>query len=79
MHDLTSLPSRTEPEAFFLELHFNAHPVAQPNAKEKPRVTNALVPTLIAYPGGRMQFDVNMSSEVRYNAPMWFNIAHAAH
>ena len=57
--------SRTEPEAFFLELYLNAHPVAHPNSREKPKLTNALVPTLIAYAGGREQFTVNMSPEVR--------------
>ena len=77
MYGLTLLRSRTEPEAFFLELYFNAHPVAQPNSKEKPRVTNALVPTLLAYAGGRMQFNVNMSAEVRINAPMWLDSTHA--
>ncbi|KAJ3551729.1 hypothetical protein NM688_g4538 [Phlebia brevispora] len=57
------LYSRTEPEAFFLELYFNTHPVAQPHSKEKPRVTNALVPTLLAYAGGRMDFQVNMNPD----------------
>lgn len=60
-----SRASRTEPEAFFLELYFNAHPVAQPHSKEKPKLTNALVPTLIAYSGGCVDFTVNMSAEVR--------------
>ncbi|EKM59767.1 uncharacterized protein PHACADRAFT_170376 [Phanerochaete carnosa HHB-10118-sp] len=56
--------SRTEPETFFLELYFNAQPVAQPNAKERPKPSNALIPTIIAYAGGRMEFAVNMSPEL---------------
>ncbi|KAI0089194.1 hypothetical protein BDY19DRAFT_889730 [Irpex rosettiformis] len=55
--------SRTEPEAFFLELYFNAHPVSNPNSKEKPKPSNALVPTVLAYAGGRMDFFVNMGVE----------------
>ncbi|CAL1700381.1 unnamed protein product [Somion occarium] len=53
--------ARTEPEAFFLEVYFNAHPTVSPDGKEKPKPTNALVPTVIAYAGGRMSFSVNMS------------------
>lgn len=56
--------SRTEPDAFFLELYFNAHPVAQANSKEKPKPSNALVSTVLAYAGGRMDFTVNMSPDV---------------
>ncbi|KAI0340752.1 hypothetical protein BDW22DRAFT_1359560 [Trametopsis cervina] len=55
--------SRTEPEAFFLELYFNAHPVSQPQSKEKVKPTNVLMPTVVAYAGGRMDFPVNMSLE----------------
>lgn len=57
--------SRTEPEAFFIELLFNAHPTSQSDVKEKPRVANALVPTLIAYAGGQVDFTVDMGAEVR--------------
>ena len=56
--------SRTQPEAFFLEVYFNAHPIASPDTKERPKPTNALVPTVIAYPGGDVHFSVNMSREV---------------
>ena len=59
------MSSRTEPEAFFLELYFNAQTVAQPNAKEKPKPSNALIPTVVPYAGGRMDFTVNMSPQVR--------------
>ncbi|GJE84533.1 hypothetical protein PsYK624_006090 [Phanerochaete sordida] len=59
-----SIVSRTEPEAFFLELYFNAHPVALPHVKEKPKPSNALIPTVVAYAGGRMMFAVNMSAEL---------------
>ncbi|KAI0701183.1 hypothetical protein BC835DRAFT_1265236 [Cytidiella melzeri] len=55
--------SRTEPEAFFLELYFNAHPVPQANVKERAKPSNVLVPTVIAYAGGRMDFPVHMSFE----------------
>ena len=58
------LCSRTEPEAFFLELYFNAHPVINTSSKEKPKPSNALLPTVIAYAGGRMDFAVNMSARV---------------
>ncbi|KAI0920982.1 hypothetical protein AcV7_002972 [Taiwanofungus camphoratus] len=55
--------SRTQPEAFSLDVYFNAYPVTQPNNKEKPKPTNALVPTVIAYAGGQMDFSVNMGKE----------------
>ena len=56
--------SRTEPQAFFLDVFFNAHPITAPNAKEKPKPSNALVPTSIAYSGGQKDFGVNMGAEV---------------
>ncbi|KZT05628.1 uncharacterized protein LAESUDRAFT_655713 [Laetiporus sulphureus 93-53] len=55
--------SRTEPQAFFLEVFFNAYHIASANSKEKPKATNALVPTMIAYPGGQMEFSVPMGME----------------
>lgn len=55
--------SRTEPEAFYLELYFNAYRVATPNSKEKPKPTNVLVPTVLAYTGGQMDFSVPMAAE----------------
>jgi hypothetical protein len=56
--------SRTEPEAFFLELFFNAHPT--PDGKQKQKAANALVPSVIAYAGGQMDFTVDMGPEVCY-------------
>ncbi|TBU32987.1 hypothetical protein BD311DRAFT_774649 [Dichomitus squalens] len=55
--------SRTEPQAFFLDVLFNAHPITSSNAKEKPKPSNALVPTSIAYSGGQKDFGVNMGAE----------------
>ncbi|RPD66817.1 hypothetical protein L226DRAFT_453413 [Lentinus tigrinus ALCF2SS1-7] len=55
--------SRTEPRAFFLDVYFNAHVVTSPNAKEKPKPSNALVPTSIAYSGGWKDFTVDMGLE----------------
>ncbi|TCD70012.1 hypothetical protein EIP91_005262 [Steccherinum ochraceum] len=54
--------ARTEPQAFYLEVYFNAHPVSAPDG-QKPKATNALVPTVIAYAGGQMDFTVGMSKE----------------
>ncbi|KAH9927088.1 uncharacterized protein BXZ73DRAFT_49012 [Epithele typhae] len=55
--------SRTEPQEFFLQVYFNAHPVANPNATEKPKPSNVLVPTSLAYTGGQRDFVVNMGPE----------------
>ncbi|KAI1796048.1 hypothetical protein LXA43DRAFT_1160446 [Ganoderma leucocontextum] len=55
--------SRTEPDAFFLDIFFNAHPVTGLTSKEKPKPSNALVPTSIAYAGGQKDFAVNMGAE----------------
>ncbi|THH02170.1 hypothetical protein EW026_g658 [Hermanssonia centrifuga] len=55
--------SRTEPETFFAEVYFNAQILPSAQSKERPKPVNALVPTVIAYAGGRMDFAVNMSSE----------------
>ncbi|KAJ7068757.1 hypothetical protein C8F01DRAFT_1208184 [Mycena amicta] len=52
----------TEPEAFFLDIFFNALPTS-PEAKEKQRPTNALVPTSIAYAGGEVDFEVDMGED----------------
>ncbi|KAJ7098718.1 hypothetical protein B0H15DRAFT_821944 [Mycena belliarum] len=52
----------TEPDAFFLDVFFNAHPTT-PAAKEKQRAANALVPTSIAYAGGQVDFIVDMGTE----------------
>jgi hypothetical protein len=55
--------SRTEPQSFFLDLFFNAHPVQSDN-KQKQKAVNALIPTVIAYAGGQMEFRVDMGNEV---------------
>lgn len=65
IHRIHRASSRTEPEAFYLELYFNAYRVATPNSKEKPKPTNVLVPTVLAYTGGQMDFSVPMAAEVR--------------
>lgn len=55
----------TEPESFFLEVFFNALPIRpSSDSKDKQRATNALVPTLIAYAGGQVEFTVDMGTEV---------------
>ncbi|THH33535.1 hypothetical protein EUX98_g698 [Antrodiella citrinella] len=54
--------ARTEPQAFYLEVYFNAHPITAPDG-QKAKVTNALVPTFLAYAGGQMDFVVGMSKE----------------
>jgi hypothetical protein len=55
--------SCTEPEAFFLDVFFNAHPTSA-ESKDKQRAANALVPTSIAYAGGQVDFSVDMGTEV---------------
>ncbi|OJA20423.1 hypothetical protein AZE42_10774 [Rhizopogon vesiculosus] len=55
--------ARTEPEAFFLDVYFNAHPVGSADAKQKLKAPNALMPTVIPYAGGIVEYAVNMGSE----------------
>lgn len=57
----------TEPEAFLLDIFFNAHPIqtASSDAKQKQKAANALVPSVIAYAGGQMDFEVDMGADVR--------------
>lgn len=58
--------SRTEPDAFMLEVFFNALPVHNPaDGKPKPKASNALVSTLLAYVGEEMEFTVGMGADVR--------------
>ncbi|KAI0775889.1 hypothetical protein BD413DRAFT_470056 [Trametes elegans] len=57
------ITSRTEPQEFFLDIFFNAQPITSPNAKERPKHSNALVPTSLAYAGGQKDFVVDMGSE----------------
>ncbi|KAJ6458661.1 hypothetical protein C8R47DRAFT_1162997 [Mycena vitilis] len=52
----------TEPNAFFLDVFFNAHPTSA-ESKDKQRAANALVPTSIAYAGGQVDFSVDMGTE----------------
>jgi hypothetical protein len=55
--------SSTKPDAFFLDVFFNAQ-ASQTEPKDKSRPPNALVPTVIAYAGGQMDFTVDMGPEV---------------
>lgn len=65
IHQLTiSTNSRTEPESFYLDVYFNAQPVPNAAAKDKPKPTNALVQSTIAYTGGQMEFSARMGLEV---------------
>ncbi|KAH9983532.1 hypothetical protein BJV74DRAFT_614460 [Russula compacta] len=57
-----NIVSETEPEAFVLQVFFNAHPISG-DPKQKPKATNALVPTTIAYAGGHVDFSVDMGNE----------------
>ncbi|KAI6034597.1 hypothetical protein BKA83DRAFT_4192223 [Pisolithus microcarpus] len=58
--------ARTEPEAFFMDVYFNAHPLqpsSQVDGKSKLKVPNALIPTVIPYAGGQAEFAVNMGAD----------------
>ncbi|KZT71498.1 hypothetical protein DAEQUDRAFT_665661 [Daedalea quercina L-15889] len=55
--------SETDPQAFLLHLYFSAYRVASAESKEKPKPTNVLVPTTLAYAGGEMDFLVPMGDE----------------
>lgn len=57
------LYSQTEPEAFYLDVYFNAQSNSQ-ESKDKQRAPNALVPTSIAYAGGQVDFSVDLGTEV---------------
>ncbi|KAI0065773.1 hypothetical protein BV25DRAFT_1798238 [Artomyces pyxidatus] len=59
----TTIVSETEPDSFFLEVFFNAQAVSSHDSKQKQKATNALVPTVIAYAGGSVDFTVNMDEE----------------
>ncbi|TFK55651.1 hypothetical protein OE88DRAFT_1716405 [Heliocybe sulcata] len=52
----------TEPEAFFLNVFLNAQPTSKDPSK-RPAASNALVPTTIAYPGGQVDFELDMGPE----------------
>ncbi|KAJ7126453.1 hypothetical protein C8R43DRAFT_1211992 [Mycena crocata] len=51
----------TEPNAFFLDVFFNAQPTSVEFKDKRP--ANALVPTSIAYAGGQVDFSVDMGTE----------------
>ena len=59
----------TEPEAFVLDIYFNAHPISGGDSKQKQKATNALVPTSLAYTGGFAEYPVDMGAEVSLFAP----------
>jgi hypothetical protein len=63
VYALINWHSCTEPDAFFLDVFFNAHPTSA-ESKDKQRAANALVPTSIAYAGGQVDFSVDMGTEV---------------
>ncbi|KAG1806341.1 uncharacterized protein HD556DRAFT_1436315 [Suillus plorans] len=55
---------RTGPEAPFLDVYFNAYHVSSlVDAKQKLKAPNALMPTVIPYAGGVVEYAVNMGSE----------------
>ncbi|KAM6496130.1 hypothetical protein JOM56_008836, partial [Amanita muscaria] len=53
----------TEPDAFLLQVFFNAQPLNPQQQKDKQRAVNALIPSLIAYSGGQTDFTVDLSAE----------------
>ncbi|CAA7258559.1 unnamed protein product [Cyclocybe aegerita] len=61
--------AETEPEAFYLNVYFNAQAVPTPagcqetQSQDKRQTKNALVPTRIAFAGGQTDFSVDMGSE----------------
>ena len=56
--------SVTEPSSLYLDVYYNAHPIAT-DPRNKPKASNALVPTSIAYQGGQVEFTVDpMNTEV---------------
>ncbi|KAG1893464.1 uncharacterized protein F5891DRAFT_1282093 [Suillus fuscotomentosus] len=60
----THIVGRTGPEAYFLDVYVNAYPVGSlVDAKQKLKAPNALMPTVIPYAGGVVEYAVNTSSE----------------
>ncbi|KAH7923670.1 hypothetical protein BV22DRAFT_1015011 [Leucogyrophana mollusca] len=58
--------ARTEPDAFFLDVYFSAHPIhpaTQADAKQKQKAPNALIPTVIAHAGGDVEYVVDMGAD----------------
>jgi hypothetical protein len=66
----------TEPEAFLLNVFFNAHPIAG-DPKQRPKATNILVPTSVAYAGGYVHFPVDMGSEVCLRPLLITSLSHS--
>ncbi|KAG6850196.1 hypothetical protein H0H93_016625 [Arthromyces matolae] len=58
-----AIVAETEPEAFYLDVFLNAHPIPQADVKDKPRVPNALVPTSIAYAGRQVEYALDLGPE----------------
>ena len=57
---------RTEPDSFFIDVYFNAHPVpGSQDGKQKLKAPNALIPTVIAYSGGQTEFAIDMGADAR--------------
>jgi hypothetical protein len=48
----------------YLDIFFNAQPIPGDDGKPKPKATNALVPTSLAYVGGMVEFPLDMGTEV---------------
>ncbi|KAF8437215.1 hypothetical protein L210DRAFT_3622294 [Boletus edulis BED1] len=56
--------ARTEPDSFFIDVYFNAHPVpGSQDGKHKLKAPNALIPTVIAYSGGMTEFAIDMGAD----------------
>lgn len=54
----------TEPDAFFLDVFFNALPIHPGGQDSHDKRKNVLLPTRIAYAGGPTEFSVDMGPEV---------------
>jgi hypothetical protein len=64
-HGNNQTTSHTEPEAFFLDSCFNAHPVGSPvDAKQKLKAPNALMPTIIPYADRIVEYAVDTDSKI---------------
>ena len=51
----------------YLDVYFNAQAISSSD-KQKRGPANALVPTSIAYPGGQVEFPVDMGPEASYHS-----------
>ncbi|EJD01547.1 uncharacterized protein FOMMEDRAFT_90409 [Fomitiporia mediterranea MF3/22] len=50
--------AETEPSSLYLDVYFNAIPIST-DGKPRPKPSNALVPTSIAYQGGQVEFKID--------------------